>query len=76
MVKNFTKLMKDNPDTNSESSMNPNKRSKKKLHRHNIAKLLKLKDKEKIFQEVRGKVTLKGAILRMTAYFNYNKKDT
>lgn len=31
MVKNFRKLMKDNPDTNSESSMNPNKRSRNKI---------------------------------------------
>lgn len=30
-VKNFRKLMKDNPDTNLESSMNPNKRSRSKI---------------------------------------------
>lgn len=30
MLKNFTKL-KDNPDTNSESSMNPSKGSKNKI---------------------------------------------
>ena len=31
MVKNFWKLMKDNPPTNSESSMNPSKRSRNKI---------------------------------------------
>lgn len=31
MVKNFRKLMKDNPDTNSESSRNANKRSQNKI---------------------------------------------
>lgn len=41
MVKNFTKLMKDNPDTNSESSMNPNKRSKNKITQAQYSKTTK-----------------------------------
>lgn len=43
MVKNFTKLLKNNADTNSESPVNPSKRGTNKItFRHNTAKLLRL----------------------------------
>lgn len=41
MVKSFRKLMKDNPDTNSETSMNLSKRSRNKITQAQYGKTTK-----------------------------------